>query len=252
MHEGRLVTIDGFSLVADEEMGFPVLQGKFAVTTYLAPPGQGVTAGATPAAPAPSTAPPTTTTTTDAMKDLLEKLKSARSSGGEVKMPPFFKDLYSDLRDRHLLPLVVVLLVAIVAAPILLKASDPDLSPTQAETSLPEAVPASARLEVVADVPALRDYRDRLSDLVAKDPFKQHFSEPQVEGAQLGPDNRDHDDGADHRAHGSDRACALARLHGPGASSAGLPSASGPRTCPGPCPCSGPHACPAEQWRIGR
>lgn len=121
------------------------------------------------------------------MKNLLEKLKSARSSGGEVKMPPFFKDLYSDLRDRHLLPLVVVLLVAIVAVPFLLKASDPDLSRTQAEVSLPEAVPASARLEVVADVPALRDYRDRLDDLVSQDPFKQHFTAPQVQGAQLGP-----------------------------------------------------------------
>lgn len=120
------------------------------------------------------------------MKDLLAKLKSARSSGGEVKMPQFFKDLYGDLRDRHLLPLVAVLLVAIAAVPFLLKASDPDLSQTQAETSLPEAVPASARLEVVADVPTLRDYRDRLRELVAKDPFQQHFTAPQVEAAQLG------------------------------------------------------------------
>jgi Tfp pilus assembly protein PilO len=62
--DGRLVTVDGFSLEADEKMGFPVLKGSFAVTTYLTPPGQGVTAGATPVAPLPSTAPPTTTTTT--------------------------------------------------------------------------------------------------------------------------------------------------------------------------------------------
>jgi len=118
------------------------------------------------------------------MKDLLEKLKSANSGG--IKVPTFFKDVYGDLRDRHLLPLVAVLLVAIVAVPFLLKASDPDFSPTQAEASLPEAVPASARLEVVADVPALRDYRDRLRELVAQDPFQQHFTAPQVEGAQLG------------------------------------------------------------------
>ena len=118
------------------------------------------------------------------MKDLLEKLKSANGDG--VRMPAFFGDLYSDLRDRHLLPLVAVLIVAIFAVPFLLKASDPDLSRTQAETSLPDAVPASARLEVVADVPTLRDYRDRLSELVAQDPFQQHFEEPQVEGAQLG------------------------------------------------------------------
>ena len=60
--DGRLVTIDGFALTEDEERGFPMLEATFAVTTYLTPPGQGVTAGATPAAPAP--VPPTTTTAT--------------------------------------------------------------------------------------------------------------------------------------------------------------------------------------------
>ena len=59
--DGRLVTIDGFSLEADEEEGFPELVGKFSVTTYLTPAGQGVTAGASPVAP-----PPATTTTTTA------------------------------------------------------------------------------------------------------------------------------------------------------------------------------------------
>ena len=62
--DGRLVTIDGFSLEPHDELGFPQLSATFAVTTYLVPPGQGVTAGATPAAPAATTAPPTTTVTT--------------------------------------------------------------------------------------------------------------------------------------------------------------------------------------------
>ena len=61
---GRLVTVDGFSLEEDEEAGFPTLTAKFAVTTYLTPPGQGVTAGATPIAPPATTAPPTTPVTT--------------------------------------------------------------------------------------------------------------------------------------------------------------------------------------------
>ena len=61
--DGRLITVDGFGLEADDDLGFPHLEASFAVTTYLTPPGQGVTAGATPAAPAPVT-PPTTTTTT--------------------------------------------------------------------------------------------------------------------------------------------------------------------------------------------
>jgi Tfp pilus assembly protein PilO len=60
--DGRLITINGFSLSAGtgtgEEggsSGAPELQANFSVTTYLTPPGQGVTAGATPAAPPEST-----------------------------------------------------------------------------------------------------------------------------------------------------------------------------------------------------
>ncbi|HVW48431.1 MAG TPA: hypothetical protein VHA76_15350 [Solirubrobacterales bacterium] len=61
--DGRLITINGFSLSAGtggaEGSGSgaaPELTANFSVTTYLTPPGQGVTAGATPTAPAESTA----------------------------------------------------------------------------------------------------------------------------------------------------------------------------------------------------
>lgn len=60
--DGRLITIDGFTLVADSNSGFPMLEATFGVTTYLTPPSQGVTAGATPEGPAPSTATPASTT----------------------------------------------------------------------------------------------------------------------------------------------------------------------------------------------
>jgi Tfp pilus assembly protein PilO len=58
--DGRLITINGFSLSpGTTEGGGPgaaaELQANFSVTTYLTPPGQGVTAGATPAAPAEPT-----------------------------------------------------------------------------------------------------------------------------------------------------------------------------------------------------
>jgi Tfp pilus assembly protein PilO len=53
--EGRLVTLDGFALNADPELDFPHLNATFAVTTYVTPPSQGITAGASPGAPAPST-----------------------------------------------------------------------------------------------------------------------------------------------------------------------------------------------------
>jgi Tfp pilus assembly protein PilO len=55
--DGRLLTINGFSLSGGEsESGDAAgLQATFSVTTYLTPPGQGITAGATPTAPTEST-----------------------------------------------------------------------------------------------------------------------------------------------------------------------------------------------------
>jgi Tfp pilus assembly protein PilO len=52
--DGRLVTLDGFSLVENEK-GFPYLDANFSVTTYVVPPDQGITAGATSTGPAEST-----------------------------------------------------------------------------------------------------------------------------------------------------------------------------------------------------
>ena len=46
------MTLNGFALSADGEGGFPHLNANFSVTTYVMPPGQGLTAGATPTAPA--------------------------------------------------------------------------------------------------------------------------------------------------------------------------------------------------------
>jgi Tfp pilus assembly protein PilO len=60
--DGRLVTLNGFALNADPGLGFPHLDATFSVTTYLTPPSQGLTAGASPTAPAPSTAVPAATT----------------------------------------------------------------------------------------------------------------------------------------------------------------------------------------------
>jgi len=59
---GRLITISGFNLSADADKGFPSLAAEFTVTTYLVPPDQGVTGGATPTSPEPSTTQVATTT----------------------------------------------------------------------------------------------------------------------------------------------------------------------------------------------
>jgi len=60
--DGRLVTIDGFSLTGDQEKKFPMLQAKLLIKTYITPEAQGLTAGATPAGPAPAVSPPPSTT----------------------------------------------------------------------------------------------------------------------------------------------------------------------------------------------
>jgi hypothetical protein len=59
--DGRLVTIDGFSLEASPETGFPALQASFSLTTYLTPP-QDSAAGASPETPGGAEATPTATT----------------------------------------------------------------------------------------------------------------------------------------------------------------------------------------------
>ena len=59
---GRLVTINGFSLAADAEKGFPWLEASFSLTTYLTPPGAPASAAGTPPG-APATATPAATTT---------------------------------------------------------------------------------------------------------------------------------------------------------------------------------------------
>jgi hypothetical protein len=60
---GRLMTIDGFALSEDPKEGFPKLKASFAITTYLTPAAQGLTAGATPSGPAVTSKPESTPVT---------------------------------------------------------------------------------------------------------------------------------------------------------------------------------------------
>jgi Tfp pilus assembly protein PilO len=65
--DGRLATIDGFALAPPSTGSSSVLTGTLAITTYVTPAGQGLTAGATPTSPGtvPST-PASSTTPTSA------------------------------------------------------------------------------------------------------------------------------------------------------------------------------------------
>ncbi len=178
---GRLVTLDGFALTGAADGGFPKLDANFAVTTYLVPPSQGVTAGATPTAPAPA----------DDLDDPdyeRRKRTMSRLGGPEIKLPKvkapaFLEDLYYDLRERHLLPLVALLAVAIVAVPIALgnSGSNQPALPPPAVVTLGTSHDGS-KIVVTHATPGLRDYQLRLSDLQVKNPFKQQFtkSPPQI------------------------------------------------------------------------
>jgi hypothetical protein len=100
----------------------------------------------------------------------------------EMKVPPMLKDLFEDLRDRRLLPLVGLLVVAIVAVPFLL-GQDPE----EAEGPVgggPEASRVS-QLTVTQANPGLRDYRRRLRARTAADPFKPRFTSPVLKGTEL-------------------------------------------------------------------
>jgi hypothetical protein len=101
-----------------------------------------------------------------------------------VKAPKFATDLYADLRDRRLLPLVVVLVVAIAAIPFLLGGDDGSRS----QASLPASpavtgTPARASFAVVPADPGLRAYRERFGHRPSQDPFSQPASASGSEGA---------------------------------------------------------------------
>jgi hypothetical protein len=101
--------------------------------------------------------------------------RSRPSLGGpELHAPKFVSDLYSDLRDRHLLPLVVLLIVAMIAAPILLSGkgqTEEAATITPAKAAGAEA--ADAGFTVVPAEPGLRDSKRRLGHRTALNPFRR-------------------------------------------------------------------------------
>jgi hypothetical protein len=101
-------------------------------------------------------------------------------------VPPVLRDLFQDLRDRRLLPLLALVLVAIVAVPFLLGGGSEEEPASAPGFAAPPAQTAeAARLTVVEAKPGLRDYRKRLRARVATDPFKQRYTAPVLKGSKL-------------------------------------------------------------------
>lgn len=118
----------------------------------------------------------------------MKRLKGPELKLSELKVPPFVTDLYWDLRDRRLLPLVALVLVAIVAAPFLLGGGSDESAPSAplevATPDEPSGAEAST-LTVVEAKPGLRNYRKRLARRKPTNPFKQRYTAPQIKDAQL-------------------------------------------------------------------
>lgn len=102
----------------------------------------------------------------------------------DLKVPDFALDVYYDLKERHLLPLVAILLIALVALPIVLS-SGSDSNEAEAETAIatPSSLPRTSALVVAKAAPGLRNYHHRLAGAY-KDPFKQQYTE--LEGNEEG------------------------------------------------------------------
>lgn len=101
----------------------------------------------------------------------------------EMKVPKVLTDLYGDLRDRRLLPLVALLIVGIVAAPILLRESAPEEEPATGGATVTKKT-KYAQISVVEATPGLRDYHKRLKGKPT-DPFGQKYTAPVLTGADL-------------------------------------------------------------------
>lgn len=102
-----------------------------------------------------------------------------------VKVPKIVSDLYGDLRDRHLLPLVVVLIAAMIGAPILLnKHSDGEEPAAPAVASGSRVDDADAAFTVVPAKTELRSPSKRLGHRRALNPFRQPKSPTSVEGSE--------------------------------------------------------------------
>lgn len=116
-------------------------------------------------------------------------MKRPQLKSPELKAPAFARDIYHDMRDRRLLPVAALLLIAIVATPFLLRqGSEPEVPPAASaaiQALKEERGRKNASLVVVEAKPGLRDYRKRLRNRKPLDPFRK-VGRPSLKGAKLG------------------------------------------------------------------
>jgi hypothetical protein len=126
---------------------------------------------------------------------------SRRTLGGpELKMPSFVSsasmpkpvgNVVADLRQRGLLPIVLVLIVAIVAVPFLLSSSKEAPAPKSNTASSAQAAFATApeaQPVVLQAGQGVREYKQRLDESAKKDPFVQQYQAPAADTGGGGGD----------------------------------------------------------------
>jgi hypothetical protein len=92
------------------------------------------------------------------------------------KVQKFFGDVVYDLRNKGLLPVVGLLIVAMIAVPVLISRGGGGSSPSLQTASVTSKPAPEAERAVVSYTPSgLRNYKQRLNDQSAKDPFRQQF-----------------------------------------------------------------------------
>jgi hypothetical protein len=112
----------------------------------------------------------------------LKKGPDLKLSG--LKVPGFVRDLFKDMKDRHLLPVMAILIVALVAVPLILKSSDNSSEEVTASPTIATASSAGgeASLAVTRSTPGLLDPAHRLKHATPVDPFAQKVAAGAEEG----------------------------------------------------------------------
>jgi hypothetical protein len=85
----------------------------------------------------------------------------------------FLSDLYRDLRDRRLLIPLLGLLACLIAVPMLLGGGDNEPLPPPPPADLADS--SEVESAVLVDQAGIRNYRERLSSLKERNPFKQQY-----------------------------------------------------------------------------
>lgn len=110
----------------------------------------------------------------------MRRLKGPGLKKPDVKVPQALADLYQDLRDRRLLSILALVVVATAAVPFLLGDSDEPqplpMAPEEAAEAARLEIADGSRLAVVEAKPPLRDYRKRLRGRTPANPFKQRYT----------------------------------------------------------------------------